>query len=178
MENLHELASFLEEDLYLLPEDKNLIKSALLQTKKSTSITQVKEEIVEEIQLPPIPVKGNFSKGILILHEESELSPEVMDMLVKMVNACGHSMTEIGLVKAEDLENRSMDDFNALNAHTVLKFGRVKHLINSIPAPTYEVYTEEETEYLFADSLTAISEDKELKKKLWQALQKLFKLKS
>ncbi|WP_026951593.1 hypothetical protein [Algoriphagus mannitolivorans] len=174
MENLHELASFIQEDIFLLPEDRDRVKAELNEANsKSMEI-----EIQEEIQAPPIPVKGNFTKGILIVHEEQELSPSIMDMLVKMVNACGHSMTEIGLVKAEDLENRSMEDFNALNAHTVLKFGRVKHLINSIPAPTYEVYTEDETEYIFADSLTVISEDKELKKTLWLALQKLFKLKS
>ena len=174
IENLDELASFIQEDIYFLPEDRKQVKTELKKAiSKSPDL-----DIKEEIQGSPIPVKGNFSKGILIVHEESELSSEVMDMLVKMVNACGHSMTEIGLVKAEDLENRSMEEFNALNAHTVLKFGRVKHLINSIPAPSYEVYTEEETEYLFADSLTAMSEDKELKRKLWIALQRLFKLKS
>lgn len=174
MENLYELASFIQEDIFFLPEDRDRVKAEL----KEPNSKSTDKEIQEEIQAPPIPVKGNFTKGILIVHEEPELTPSIMDMLVKMVNACGHSMTEIGLVKAEDLENRSMEDFNSLNAHTVLKFGRVKHLINSIPAPTYEVYTEEETEYIFADSLSAISEDTELKKKLWLALQKLFKLKS
>ncbi|MDX5338371.1 MAG: hypothetical protein LPK25_05045 [Cyclobacteriaceae bacterium] len=178
MDNLNELASFIQEEIYLWTEEKNLYRSEASKVSSKLTHPPTLDEIPEEIQLPPIPVKGNFSKGILIVHEESELHPEVMDMLVKMVNACGHSMSEVGLVKAEDLENRSMEDFNALNAHTVLKFGRVKHLINSIPAPAYEVYSEDETEYLFADSLPVISEDQSLKKKLWVALQKLFKLKS
>lgn len=178
MDHLGELASFIQEEIYLFQEDRNQYQSDSPKAISQKNQKSISEEVPEEILAPPIPVKGNFSKGILIVHEESELGSEVMDMLVKMVNACGHSMSEVGLVKAEDLENRNMEDFLALNAHTVLKFGRVKHLINSIPAPAYEVYTEEETEYLFADSLIAISEDLALKKKLWIALQKLFKLKS
>ena len=39
-----------------------------------------------------------------------------------------------------------------------------------------EEHTEEETEYLFADSLTAISEDKNLKVKTWNALKLLFNI--
>jgi hypothetical protein len=99
-----------------------------------------------------------------------------MDMLVKMLNACGHSMTEVGLLAAESLENRSMEDFQALNAHVVLKFGRVKHPLNQLPVTPYEIHTEGETEYLFADALTSISEDKTLKRQLWTTLQLLFNL--
>jgi hypothetical protein len=111
-----------------------------------------------------------------VIHEETNLNPEVMDMLVKMLNACGHSMSEVGLLSAENLENRSMEDFKALNAHVVLKFGRIKHPINHLPISSYEIHTEEETEYLFADALTSISEDKGLKRQLWAALQLLFNL--
>ena len=99
-----------------------------------------------------------------------------MDMLVKMLNACGHSMSEVGLLAAENLENRSLEEFKALNAHVVLKFGRIKHPINQLPINSYEIHTEEETEYLFADALTSIAEDKGLKRQLWGALQLLFNL--
>ena len=133
---------------------------------------EIKLEPVEE----PILIKGNFSKGILVIHEEANLNAEVMDMLVKMLNACGHSMSEVGLLAAENLENRSLEEFKALNAHVVLKFGRIKHPINQLPISSYEIHTEEETEYLFADALTSISEDKALKRKLWTALQLLFNL--
>ncbi|GMQ28546.1 hypothetical protein [Algoriphagus confluentis] len=194
--SFEELSSFLQEDIFLIPEDK-----ALYLAEEGKAAPQVKEEreklpspappasppkpeespkplLEEEISLDPIPVKGNFSKGILVLHEESELLPEVMEMLVKMINACGHSMTEIGLLSSEVLTNRSMDEFLALNAHTVLKFGRIKHPINAIPAQPYEIHSEEETEFLFADSLTVISEDRDLKSKLWKSLKVLFNITS
>jgi hypothetical protein len=142
--------------------------------------TPEKSNLPEEVQSAtisdPIQVRGNFTKGILVVHEESSLNSEVMDMLVKMLNACGHSMTEVGLLAAESLENRIMEDFQALNAHVVLKFGRVKHPLNQLPVTPYEIHTEGETEYLFADALTSISEDKTLKRQLWTTLQLLFNL--
>jgi hypothetical protein len=197
MENdsLEFVQTFLEDSIFLLPEDREKIEQSLFGTseslvanetaevEKSTDLSAGTSEVSnlpEEIQsapvLDPIQVKGNFTKGILVLHEESNLNSEVMDMLVKMLNACGHSMTEVGLLAAESLENRSMEDFQALNAHVVLKFGRVKHPINQLPINSYEIHTEGETEYLFADALTSISEDKTLKRQLWTSLQLLFNL--
>ena len=197
MENdsLESLQTFLEDSIFLLPEDQKKIEQSLFRTsesqvgnktvfvEKSADLSAEigeKSNLPEEVQstpvLDPIQVRGNFTKGILVLHEESSLNSEVMDMLVKMLNACGHSMTEVGLLAAESLENRSMEDFQALNAHVVLKFGRVKHPLNQLPVTPYEIHTEGETEYLFADALTSISEDKTLKRQLWTTLQLLFNL--
>jgi hypothetical protein len=197
MENdsLESLQTFLEDSIFLLPEDQKKIEQSLFGTSESqggneTDIveksadlnaeTPEKSNLPEEVQSAPISdpiqVRGNFTKGILVVHEESSLNSEVMDMLVKMLNACGHSMTEVGLLAAESLENRSMEDFQALNAHVVLKFGRVKHPLNQLPVTPYEIHTEGETEYLFADALTSISEDKTLKRQLWTTLQLLFNL--
>jgi hypothetical protein len=197
MENdsLESLQTFLEDSIFLLPEDQKKIEQSLFRTSESqvgnktevveksadlNAETPEKSNLPEEVQSAPISdpiqVRGNFTKGILVLHEESSLNSEVMDMLVKMLNACGHSMTEVGLLAAESLENRSMEDFQALNAHVVLKFGRVKHPLNQLPVTPYEIHTEGETEYLFADALTSISEDKTLKRQLWTTLQLLFNL--
>ena len=198
MENdsLESLSAFLEEPIFLLEEDQKSIAAALQVSVgseiapaevRNTSISSIEnvatdtlrptdQEIKLEAVEEPIPIKGNFSKGILVIHEEANLNAEVMDMLLKMLNACGHSMSEVGLLAAENLENRSLEEFKALNAHVVLKFGRIKHPINQLPINSYEIHTEEETEYLFADALTSISEDKGLKRQLWGALQLLFNL--
>ena len=130
----------------------------------------------EELKKEPLTVRGNFEKGILVLHEEQELKPEVLEMLGNMVNAVGHSMNEIGLLSSMELEGRSLSDLYDLNAHIVLKFGRIKHPINALPASDYQIHTEDETEYLFADALSTISEDKALKGKLWNTLKILFNL--
>lgn len=197
MENdsLETLQTFLEDPIFLLPEDQEKIKESLFGSSESEIVKETatiekladwSAETLEKSNLPeamqsapviePIQVRGNFTKGILVIHEESSLNSDVMDMLVKMLNACGHSMTEVGLLAAESIENRSMEDFQALNAHVVLKFGRVKHPINQFPIQPYEIHTEGETEYLFADALTSISEDKTLKRQLWTTLQLLFNL--
>jgi hypothetical protein len=196
IDSLESLSAFLEEPIFLLEADRKRIAAALQvsggteakpaeeqpvafsssENTATNSFTPVDQEIKLESVEEPILIKGNFSKGILVIHEEANLNAEVMDMLVKMLNACGHSMSEVGLLAAENLENRSMEDFKALNAHVVLKFGRIKHPINQLPISSYEIHTEEETEYLFADALTSISEDKGLKRQLWGALQLLFNL--
>lgn len=186
---LSEFSKIYEEDLFLLPEDEAIFIKAPTKIEATIEASEPNSEysnsahvesapVVEAEEQEPIPIKGNFSNGILILHEEEVLTDEVMGMLVKMINAVGHSMSEIGLVSSISLEGRSMEDFQALNAHKVLKFGRVKHPINAVPAPEYQIYTDEETEYLFADSLTTISEDNSLKRKLWDNLQILFNIKS
>jgi hypothetical protein len=201
-DSLEALKSLIEEELYLIPEDRAAILEQLTHqptTSASSKPTamEVREEVAptyesapksiptpdpqvlaEEPASEPIPIRGKFSKGVLVIHEVAELAPEVMDMLVKMINAVGHSMTEVGLVASEQLEGRSMEELLALNPHIVLKFGRIKHPINALPAPSYEIFVENETEYLFADSLTVISEDKNLKKKLWTSLQVLFNINS
>lgn len=198
MENdsLESLSAFLEEPIFLLEADRKRLAESLQvsgdkeamsaveqpvafsssENTATDSLTPVDQEIKLESVEEPILIKGNFSKGILVIHEEANLNAEVMDMLVKMLNACGHSMSEVGLLAAENLENRSLEEFKALNAHVVLKFGRIKHPINQLPISPYEIHTEEETEYLFADALTSISEDKGLKRQLWGALQLLFNL--
>lgn len=198
MENdsLESLSVFLEEPIFLLEADRSTLAATLQDSavtdarlveglKATISITEniasdpitpTEQEVKLEPIEAPIPIKGNFSKGILVIHEEANLNAEVMDMLVKMLNACGHSMSEVGLLAAENLENRSLEEFKALNAHIVLKFGRIKHPINQLPINSYEIHTEEDTEYLFADALSSISEDKGLKRQLWGALQLLFNL--
>jgi hypothetical protein len=189
-ESLATLQSFLDEPLFLLPEDRRTLEAALFGTDTSpeTSIEKQGIELPNELETiatapsatdftpEPLIVQGNFTKGILILHEETKLNEEVMDMLVKMLNACGHSMNEVGMLSSEKIQSSSMEDFQGLNAHVVLKFGRIKHPVNHLPFATYDIHTEGETEYLFADALSSIAEDKQLKRKLWTALQLLFNL--
>lgn len=175
MENdsIEELQSLLTDEIYLLPEDR---KAILSQLEENTANTPA--QVASEPEVEPIPVKGSFSKGILILHEEEALPSEVMDMLVNMIKAVGHSMSEVGMASSTALENRSMEDFQALNAHVVLKFGKIKHPLNALFDQLYEIHADGETEFLFADSLSAIFEDKKLKVKLWNSLQILFNLTS
>jgi len=189
-ENLAALGTFIDDTLFLLSEDRKKIEEELVgqdvssaQEEKIIDASFTTSSPLADIEITPavyvsepIPLKGDFTKGILILHEESTLSPSVLEMLVNMLRACGHSMSEVGMVSSETMENRSMEEFQAINAHVVLKFGRIKHPVNQLPFPAYEIHTEDATEFLFADALSSISEDKVLKRKLWNAVQNLFNL--
>ena len=189
MENqsLQELQFFLEEDLFLLQEDKKKYAdpgAGFEQKAHSKPLENTVEDSSENystesapVEIQPITMKGNFTNGLLIIHEEDELSDQIMDMLVKMINAVERSMNEVGIISSTNLEGRSLEDFEALNAHVVLKFGRIKHPVNSVPAIPYEVFTDQETQYLFADALSQITENNEMKRKLWNALQVVFNIK-
>lgn len=188
MENMsiHELQHIIIEELFFFEKEpdtertKQEINPSIGAEKPKTLPKTVHLEGAklpkEELKLEPLKVRGNFEKGILVLHEEIQLSTEVMDMLVKMINAVGRSMNEVGLLSSEELEGRSLAELYDLNAHIVLKFGRVKHPINALPASDYQIHMEKETEYLFADALSIIAEDKALKGKLWNTLKVLFNI--
>lgn len=179
--NIQQLQHILTEDLFLIREEfDSATDSAVQFQKKDTNEVQKSASFKQdEDSMPakePIQYKGNFENGVLILHEEENLPSEVMDMLVKMINAVNHSMNEVGMISSKTLEGRSLEEFMDLNAHKVLKFGRIKHPINALPALDYTVHTEDETEYLFADSLAVIAEDRGLKVKLWDSLKILFNI--
>jgi|TARA_R110002126_G_scaffold221314_2_gene366553 hypothetical protein len=191
--NIQQLQYVLTEDLFLIKEEfesKPLSRKSdpnPIQEKPQNSIPKavspVESSIVQEpaaedlvISKEPILIRGNFENGVLILHEEEELAHEVMEMMVKMIQAVNHSMNEVGMISSKNLEGRSLEEFMDLNAHKVLKFGRIKHPINALPAIEYAIHTEIETEYLFADSLSVIAEDRDLKVKLWNSLKILFNI--
>jgi hypothetical protein len=162
--DLNELQYIIPDELFLLNEDKREYGSSVAEP-------QMLDQVAD-----PIAIQGNFTNGILILHQEVDLPPKVMEMLVNMIQAVGHSMNEVGLVNSNAMEGRSLQELYDLNAHKILKFGRIKHPINALPARDYHIHTERATEYLFADSLSVIAEDKVLKVKLWQNLKVLFNI--
>ncbi|REG94221.1 hypothetical protein C8N25_10146 [Algoriphagus antarcticus] len=188
MENMsiHELQYIITEELFFFekePKADQAIQDTNPSVEKEKPKTLPKtihlESAIppkEELKPEPLTVRGKFEKGILVLHEEQQLRPEVMEMLVNMINAVGHSMNEIGLLSSRELEGRTLTELYDLNAHIVLKFGRIKHPINALPASDYQIHTEDETEYLFADALSTISDDKVLKGKLWNTLKVLFNI--
>ncbi|WP_297334957.1 hypothetical protein [Algoriphagus sp.] len=185
--SLETLQFILTENIFLIKKEipkilKDIqetdLQSNEFQEPNTNQIASSADELNQkEAQVPdPIQVLGKFEKGILILHEEETLNEEVMDLLVKILQAVGHSLNSVGMVSSKALTGQTLADFHALNAHTVIKFGRIQHPINSLPINNYQIHTEEETEYLFADSLSQIAENKALKAKLWNNLKILFNL--
>jgi hypothetical protein len=191
--SIQELQYILTEDLFFI-KDEFKAKSVAVKTEGNSTQEKPKnlipiatstpeQNIVQEpdaedliLAKEPILICGQFQNGVLILHEEDELASEVKEMLVKMINAVNHSMNEVGMVSSKSLEGRNLAELMDLNANKVLKFGRIKHPINALPALEYAIHTEEETEYLFADSLSMIAEDRDLKVKLWNSLKILFNI--
>ncbi|TFV97591.1 hypothetical protein E4S40_02775 [Algoriphagus kandeliae] len=190
-DSLNSLKLFLQEDLYLFGEEVDqildkqntkeisteILKKEEVETEDSIDELELEDTRIQEVSEPVPPIiRGGFEKGILILHEEEALNDEIMDMLSKIIIAVNQSMNDVGLLSSKELEGKSLEDFQAINAHKVIKFGRISHPINALPIHDYQIKTEGETEYLFADSLTQISMDKALKRKLWDTLRTLFNI--
>lgn len=176
MENMtiHELGMILDNEIYVLPEEKNqLLTFVTLPKLEENSLYQEEEFGEEPVQLE---YEGGFEKGILVIYEGKSLESSLSDYLFKIFGAVSCSLKDIALANSEDTELTTMSSITALNPNKIIVFGKVRHEIMMSVKKTYEVHQEEEIEYLFADDLKQISESLDLRKALWKELQVLFNI--
>ncbi|WP_009033747.1 hypothetical protein [Indibacter alkaliphilus] len=174
-QNLHYLSLFLDQEIYLMPEDRDsLSKQADSQVLTESSVEQIPEEEVEEKL--ELEYQGGFEKGILVVFEGKELEKEHHDLLFNILNAVNCSLKDVALCSDMSLNLVSPDYISNMAPNKVIIFGNIHHDIISLKKKDYSILQEEGTEYLFADGLKTISEDKNLKRALWTALQVLFNI--
>ncbi|RZS98224.1 hypothetical protein [Cecembia calidifontis] len=179
MENhsIHDLALFLDTDLYVLPEErKQLIQNLEKQPALSVKNTVQEVEIREEEESISMEFEGGFEKGVLIAYEGQTLSPHLSELLFKILNAVGCSLKDIALLSSPQIEGTNMEIIQALGPEKVIVFGNLKHDLMASKRKNYEIQILEGVEYLFADELNAIHDDKNLKISLWTQLQALFNI--
>lgn len=173
--NLQLLSLFLDKEIYLVPGEKHDFPEIQNSIALPSGITEESSEGLDE--LPAIEFEGGFEKGILVVHEETELRPELREMLFNLFGALHCSLKDMALVTAHHLEGLPMESVTSLGPSKVIVFGLVRHDLMSFQKNKYEIVQEDGIEYLFADSLGAIAESKELKKSLWKEIQVLFNIK-
>ncbi|MCR9014889.1 hypothetical protein [Aquiflexum gelatinilyticum] len=176
MENLsiHDLGLILDNEIYLLPEETELLlakrQNVLLEENPIAQQEEFEEEAVA------LEYEGGFEKGILVIYEGKSLESNLSDYLFKILGAVSCSLKDIALASSENTEKTSMASISALNPNRIIVFGKVRHEIMMSVKKTYEVHQEDEIEYLFADDLKQISESLDLRKALWKELQVLFNI--
>jgi hypothetical protein len=173
--NLQLLSLFLDKEIYLVPGEKH--NYTKFQNRREEPVDASIESVETLDETPSITFEGGFEKGILAIHEETELRPELREMLFNLFGALQCSLKDMALVSAEHLEGLPMESITNLGPSRVVVFGLVRHDLMSFQKSKYEIVQEEGIEYLFADSLGTISESKELKKLLWKEIQILFNIK-
>jgi hypothetical protein len=176
MENMsiHHLGLFLENEIYVLPEEKSMLLNHANPKEFLESAASGEGESGEE----PIELEyeGGFEKGILVIYEGKSLESNQSDYLFKILGAVSCSLKDIALANSENTEMTTMATITALNPNKIIVFGKVRHDIMMSVKKTYEVHQEDEIEYLFADDLNQISESLDLRKALWRELQILFNI--
>ncbi len=175
MENMgiHELGLILDQEIYILPEEKNQLLTILMSSNlEENPISQ--EEFEEEPVL--LEYEGGFEKGILVIYEGKSLESSLSEYLFKILGAVACSLKDIALANSENTEMTTMASITALNPNKIIVFGKVRHEIMMSVKKSYEVHQEDEIEFLFADDLKQISESLDLRKSLWRELQVLFNI--
>lgn len=178
--NLKEISLFLTEPIVLIPEP-NIAQSSDEMRATIASQASVMEETetkrqkaAEDIpEMETAVYKGNFQKGLLVLHQGNALSEESQRFLMTILKAVDHSLKDIALLSEAELLAGHPDSITHLNPTSILIFGKVNHPIMQCKKTDYTIIQDEHT-MLFADDLEELETNKPLKKKLWTALQVLF----
>jgi len=176
MENMsiHDLGLILDKEIYLLPEETELLLAKKQNEPLEENPIAQQEEFEEEAVA--LDYEGGFEKGILVIYEGKSLESNLSDYLFKILGAVSCSLKDIALTSSENTEKTSMASISALNPNRIIVFGKVRHEIMMSVKKTYEVHQEDDIEYLFADDLKQISESLDLRKALWKELQVLFNI--
>lgn len=174
-QNLHHLGMFLEQDIYLLPEDKKFIieNSYSIQASAEASSPELNTQEEESLTLE---YEGGFEKGILVVYEGKSLAPQLQELLMKILNAVNCSLKDIALCSDMSLHLVDADYLQQLSPNKIIIFGDIHHDLMSLKKKNYTILHENDTEYLFADDLKLIADDVSLKKALWSELQVLFNI--
>lgn len=177
MENqsLYHLGMFLDQDIYLLPEEKSQILSKSPQNEVELETESL---AFDEEEAPVLEYEGGFEKGILVIFEGKELEKEFQDLLLKILNAVNCSLKDIALCSDMSLNLVNHDYLQEMNPNKIIVFGNIHHDLMGLKKKNYKIQHEEDTEYLFADDLKLIAQEVSLKKALWAELQVLFNITS
>jgi DNA polymerase III psi subunit len=184
--NLHHLSLFLDQDLIIIPDDstKHLLSEQLraryspineeADISSEPSALEAEEEYREEIL--KINYEGDFEKGVLIIYQGNHLEASYREFLMKILGAVGCSLKDVAMVSTNHIHELPSECISQLNPNKYLVFGSLNHPIMKLKTNNYEVISLEAA-YLFADPLEELSDNVQLKKKLWTGLQVLFNIK-
>ncbi|UCS92815.1 hypothetical protein KZP23_19415 [Echinicola marina] len=190
--DLFKLGLFIEEDIVLIPEEAKELLLARKFNKYKTDLPSQNSKADEPLASQgegtlavennesslsaTIDYEGEFGKGLMVIYQGNLLPDELKDFLLKILRAVSHSLKDIALVSSTHLESLDHSAIKKLNPHKVLVFGRLNHPLAHLKEANYEVTTEKDVEYIFADDLQIIFEEENLKRKLWKSLQVFFNI--
>ncbi len=131
---------------------------------------------VDSLAISTLEMTGSFEKKFLILmpsedQEESNLT--LLQNILSAINLEFPKDIKVGYLES-DQTYQLLSFLQKHQPSTILTFGLPpKHLSLNITSRPYDIIQIHDCQWIFADSLTQISKDKLLKKRLWEALKRL-----
>lgn len=169
---LSHFGMYLDQEVFLLPEDQKNLLSAI---EGQETVEELTTE--EEPEYPTLSYEGNFEKGVLVVHLGEQLSQPLSSLLLKILDAVGCSLKDIALIGATALETVPIQSIYDMDPNKIIVFGSLRHELMSVKPGNYQIIQHGGIEYLFADDIKVIAEDQQLKRELWNELQVLFNIK-
>ena len=121
---------------------------------------------------------GNFEKQILVIvnNEGNNHLPETdLEFLINILKACSLGIKDIRILNINNNEILPAQIISNLNPLKVLFFGvDLSSFELPLQFPDFQVQAYDGIVFLSAPSLNEISSSADVKKKLWQSLQKMF----
>ncbi len=180
MENTEFLKYFINEDLYLIKGENDLLRQknekVIVPEKELIAEKGVEQHVVEEPKVeltPPKPpaYKGANKKGILILVEDANsefLNEKDFTYLMKILGAVKLTIDDIALVNVTKTNNYADLEFTNAIVFTSNYSLQISNTTKYIPS----VLGSQKT--LLADPLDQVATSVELRKALWDALKSIF----
>jgi hypothetical protein len=124
---------------------------------------------------------GGNNRHILLLVNNFDvpfLPDKQLNFLLGILSACKLNMADIAIVnlnKTGNTEHKNLPEF--FKANVVMLFG-IEGTVLSLPfkIPDFQVQSFKDKKYLFGPSLEVIEKDNTQKRKLWEALKKIFSI--
>ncbi len=179
--NIQFLGQFIQEGIYLLPEEMQKPKSSKQEEKRED--TQAKEEINLESEdlIPILPQLGEFRKQVLILvnnASNSIISNEEKEFFSKLIPAIKLTWTDVAVVNINSIANNEQDLFDFIQSYEytfLLAFtGQISSLKRTFDVELYTPNKSAGKIHLLANPVSELNGDKSQKVKLWDELKQIF----
>ena len=198
-EDLSFLSFFLTEPVYLLPETEPMPVSIPKNAPAQEAVTEPEPQLPEknekdsedftrpnESSLAPPATRGQNTKGVLILYHKpgaEELEPDTAALLTKILKAVNHDIEDVArcnwalLEQQVEAQSNIFESLQLIDCQKIIAFGDLP-LAWSMSHFFQRYHITEDASgnrLLLADDLHEVAQNRDLKIKLWESLQKMFK---
>lgn len=178
--NIHFLGQFIQEGIYLLPEEQTVPTTSIIEEKREESPATEELAPSEEI-IPKLPQIGEFRKQVLILVNNPQsdgITEEEKDFFSKLIPAIKLTWPDVAAVNINSLVNYEQDlqDFiNSYDYKFLLAFtGKLPTLKFSVNGNLFESIKSAGKIHLVSNPISELNQSKAQKVSLWNELQRIF----